>query len=43
MFKHEEECPLADAFQGIEPDNLTPREALELLYKLKGIADEHTL
>jgi len=43
MFKHEEECPLVDAFQGIEPDNLTPREALELLYKLKAIADDHAL
>ena len=43
MFKHAQDCPLADAFQGIEPDNLTPREALELLYKLKGIADEYPL
>jgi len=43
MFQHEEECPLTDAFQGIEPDNLTPREALELLYKLKSIADDHAL
>jgi DNA mismatch repair protein MutS len=43
MFEHKEECPLVDAFQGIEPDNLTPREALELLYKLKGIADEYPL
>jgi DNA mismatch repair protein MutS len=40
MFEHRQECPLADAFQGIEPDNLTPRQALEVLYKLKEIADD---
>jgi DNA mismatch repair protein MutS len=40
MFKHAQDCPLADAFQGIEPDNLTPRQALEVLYKLKEIADD---
>lgn len=27
-----------DALQGIEPDELTPREALEALYRLKGLA-----
>jgi DNA mismatch repair protein MutS len=27
-----------DALQGIDPDELTPREALETLYRLKGLA-----
>lgn len=30
--------PLIDAFQGIEPDELSPRQALDLLYKLKEVA-----
>ncbi|HET9811169.1 MAG TPA: DNA mismatch repair protein MutS [Sphingomicrobium sp.] len=30
--------PLAEAVDGIEPDTLTPREALEALYRLKQIA-----
>jgi hypothetical protein len=29
-----------DAFQGIKPDDLTPRQALELLYKLKQLAED---
>ncbi len=29
--------PLVDAFGGIDPDELSPRQALELLYKLKGL------
>ncbi|RZJ21880.1 MAG: DNA mismatch repair protein MutS, partial [Brevundimonas sp.] len=31
-----------DALQGIEPDELTPREALEALYRLKGLATGST-
>ena len=27
-----------DALSGIEPDELTPREALETLYRLKGLS-----
>jgi DNA mismatch repair protein MutS len=27
-----------DALKGIEPDELSPREALEALYRLKGLA-----
>ena len=30
--------PLVEALDGIEPDSLTPREALELIYKLKRLA-----
>jgi DNA mismatch repair protein MutS len=26
-----------DALKGIEPDELSPREALEALYRLKGL------
>ena len=40
LFKRQEECPLVDAFQGIKPDDLTPRQALELLYKLKQLAED---
>ena len=29
--------PLAEALEGIEPDTLTPREALEALYRLKAL------
>ena len=29
--------PLRDAFQALNPDDLTPREALELLYRLKKL------
>ena len=32
--------PLADAINAIEPDSLTPREALEEIYRLKRIAAE---
>jgi len=27
-----------EALTGIDPDSLTPREALEALYRLKGLA-----
>ncbi len=37
LFPGHEEHPLVDAFQGIAPDDLTPRQALELLYKLKEL------
>jgi DNA mismatch repair protein MutS len=30
--------PLADAIQALDPDSLTPREALEALYALKRLA-----
>ena len=29
--------PLAAALEAIEPDRLSPREALEALYRLKGL------
>ena len=32
--------PLAEAIGGIDPDSLTPREALEALYALKRLAAE---
>ena len=32
--------PLAEALRDIKPDELTPREALEALYRLRKIADE---
>ena len=40
LFTKQEDNPLADALQGIEPDSLTPRQALELLYTLKSLAGE---
>jgi DNA mismatch repair protein MutS len=35
LFGEKDEHPLVEAFHGIEPDDLSPRQALELLYKLK--------
>jgi DNA mismatch repair protein MutS len=32
--------PIEDALREIRPDELTPREALELLYRLKGMVEE---
>jgi DNA mismatch repair protein MutS len=32
--------PLAEAVEALEPDQLTPREALDALYKLKRLAAE---
>ena len=32
--------PLRDALETIHADDLTPREALELVYRLKRLADE---
>jgi DNA mismatch repair protein MutS len=40
MFASNHESPLAEAFQGIKPDDLTPRQALDLLYTLKNLASE---
>jgi len=37
LFPGNEEHPLVEAFHGIAPDDLTPRQALELLYKLKEL------
>lgn len=34
----EEHSPLKDALDGIEPDTLSPREALDALYSLKALA-----
>ena len=34
---------LTEAFETLEPDQLSPREALDLLYKLKSIADKEAL
>jgi DNA mismatch repair protein MutS len=40
MFERAQTSPLVDAFQGIEPDNLTPRQALDLMYQLKTLTDD---
>ncbi len=40
LFTGQEEHPLVEAFHGIDPDNLTPRQALEMLYTLKGLASD---
>ncbi len=40
LFAGPEEEPLKEALQGIEPDDLTPRQALELLYTLKALASD---
>ncbi len=42
MFVSHHESPLAEALQGIKPDDLTPRQALDLLYTLKNLASEET-
>jgi len=42
MFANRSESPLAEALQGIKPDDLTPRQALDLLYTLKNLANEET-
>ena len=42
MFVSNHESPLAEALQGIKPDDLTPRQALDLLYTLKNLASEET-
>jgi len=40
LFTSRQESPLEEAFQGIDPDNLSPRQALELLYTLKNLAGD---
>jgi DNA mismatch repair protein MutS len=30
--------PLREALEGIDPDTLTPRQALDALYRLRGLA-----
>jgi DNA mismatch repair protein MutS len=42
MFASNHESPLAEALQGIKPDDLTPRQALDLLYTLKNLASEES-
>ena len=42
MFVSNHESPLAEALQGIKPDDLTPRQALDLLYTLKNLASEES-
>jgi DNA mismatch repair protein MutS len=42
MFVSHHESPLAEALQGIKPDDLTPRQALDLLYTLKNLASEES-
>jgi DNA mismatch repair protein MutS len=42
MFVNQNESPLAEALQGIKPDDLTPRQALDLLYTLKNLASEES-
>jgi DNA mismatch repair protein MutS len=32
--------PLREAMQALDPDALTPKEALEALYRLKGLAKD---
>jgi DNA mismatch repair protein MutS len=38
LFAPQRDHPLVDALGGVDPDNLTPRQALELVYKLKELA-----
>ena len=35
------EAALTERLRGVDPNGLTPREALELLYELKKVADSH--
>ena len=37
LFSHNAIHPLTEAMEGIDPDNLTPRQALDVLYKLKEL------
>ncbi|MEJ2328859.1 MAG: DNA mismatch repair protein MutS [Gammaproteobacteria bacterium] len=39
--KQQEADPLHEAFDEIDPDSLTPREALDLLYRLKEISGDN--
>jgi DNA mismatch repair protein MutS len=40
LFPLEMPNPAVDALRGTDPDGMTPREALELVYRLKKLADE---
>jgi DNA mismatch repair protein MutS len=40
LFTPREDNPLEEAFQGIDPDNLSPRQALDLLYTLKALTGD---
>ena len=39
LFQPPQEHPLCEALEGIDPDSLTPRQALDILFKLKELAD----
>ncbi|VAW82333.1 DNA mismatch repair protein MutS [hydrothermal vent metagenome] len=39
LFADNHTSPLAEALESIKPDNLTPRQALDLLYTLKNLAN----
>lgn len=40
LFANAQEHPVAEALEGIDPDDLTPRQALEVLYRLKELVNE---
>ncbi len=41
LFQAPQEHPICEALEGIDPDQLTPRQALDILYKLKELAGSH--
>lgn len=40
LFSHDEPHPLEEALAGIDPDTMSPKEALEMLYRLKGMTKD---
>ncbi len=42
LFPNQDDSKVRDALDEVDPDALTPREALTLLYRLKEIAEEET-
>jgi DNA mismatch repair protein MutS len=42
LFAAREESPVLDALRGLDPDDLTPRQALEALYRLKQQLDSRS-
>ncbi|MCW9059046.1 MAG: DNA mismatch repair protein MutS [Gammaproteobacteria bacterium] len=38
LFQPDQDHPLCDALQGIDPEQLSPRQALDILFKLKELA-----
>ena len=38
LFSPQEEHPICEALEGIEPESLTPRQAIDILFKLKELA-----